>query len=154
MPSLMIVSNSAITCSFFVWLIFVPTLARFGQTLIAALLHSLQAPALLSLPPALTIAPAPRNCSLHQKLRRSSILAAVAKQMARCRISAPSILDGDPAVNGDRTVPIGTLHAPPFTTREVAHDLHRLDCELVEIVDHDVGPTAFDQRAAILEAAH
>src|SRR5713101_9633917 len=61
MPSLMIVSNSAITCSF-LRLIFVPTLARSGhwpQTLVAALLHSLQAPALLSLPPALRMSVCP-----------------------------------------------------------------------------------------------
>src|SRR6266852_5080223 len=81
----------------------------------------------------------------------SSMLAAVTQQMARRRISALYILEGDPAVNSDRAITFGTLHAPPFTTREVAHDLHRLDCKLVEIVDHDVSPIAFDQRAAILE---
>src|SRR5216683_4599740 len=85
--------------------------------------------------PALRMAPAPRDCSLRQGFRRSSMLAAVAKQMAGRRISALSILEGDPAVNSDRAVAVGALHAPPFTTREVAHDLHRLDCELVEIVD-------------------
>src|SRR5690348_1828050 len=93
--------------------------------------------------PALRMAPAPRDYSLRQKFRRSSILPAVAKQMAGRRIGAPSILERYSAVNGDGAVPIGTLHAPPFTAREVAHDLHRLDCELVEIIDHDVGPIAF-----------
>src|SRR5229473_4809775 len=112
------------------------------------LLHSVDTEA-----PALRMAPAPCDCppALRQGFRRSSMLAAVAQQMARRRISALSILEGDPAVNSDRAIAVGALHAPPFTTREVAHDLHRLDCKLVEIVDHDVSPIAFDQRAAILE---
>src|SRR5712692_3852418 len=63
-----------------------------------------------------------RDCSLRQEFRGSSMLAAVAKQMARRRISALSILEGDPAVNSDRAITFGTLHAPPLTTRAVAHD--------------------------------
>src|SRR3984893_12285724 len=96
------------------------------------------------------MAPAASDCLSRQELPLCS-LATVAKQTAGRRIGAPAILEGDFAVNGDRMVTPGALHAPPFTTREVAHDLHRLDCELVESVDHDIGPTAFDQRAAVLE---
>src|SRR5713226_3847484 len=145
MPSLMIVSNSAITCSCFVLLRFVPTLARFG--------HNFNGPFTAFAPGArfvIAAAGAENGAGASRLLPASgvsgsSMLAAVAKQMARRRISAPSILEGDPAVHGDRTITFGTLHAPPLTTREVAHNLHRLDRELVEIVDHDIGPIALDQ---------
>src|SRR5712692_7288319 len=122
MPSLMIVSNSAITCSFFVLLRFVPTLARFGQTFNRR--FTAFAPGARFV---IAAAGADNRAGASQLLPASgvsgsSILAAVTKQMARRRVSAPSILEGDPAVNSDRAITFGTLHAPPLTTRAVAHD--------------------------------
>src|SRR5438552_9805662 len=89
--------------------------------------------------------------TLPGKLSARRILAAVTQQMAGCGIRAPALLERYFAVNSDRAVTLGALHSAPFTTGEVTHDLHRLDCQLIEIVDDDICPTALYQGAAVLE---
>jgi hypothetical protein len=73
-------------------------------------------------------------------------LAAVAEQAARRSIGAAAILKGGLAVDRDGVVAFGALDSAPFATWEVAHDLHRLDRQLVEIVNDDISPSSL-QRA-------
>src|SRR5438128_6148534 len=73
---------------------------------------------------------------------RSSIVnrsgnSAAAQQLARGRVGALTLLECDLAVDHDRAVALGALNPTPLTTREVMHDLKRLDRQLVQIVnDH------------------
>src|ERR1700730_1715003 len=76
-------------------------------------------------------------------------LVVTAQEFSGQSSGADAVLERDLSVHNRVAIARRLLHAPPVAVREIVYRLHRLHCELLEVVDHDVRGHAFPDKTAV-----